>query len=459
MPALPTRFVVIIVAFSALFRQQRMWHRAASLLIGALLVSGRRTVTSVLRVLGHAQDRHFGAYHRVLSRACWSPRAASRILLQLLVRAFAPTGPLVFGLDDTIERRWGKRIRARGIYRDPVRASDHHFVKTSGLRWLSVMLLAPIPWAHRVWALPVLTVLAPSARADTRAGRHHKTLVDWARQAMRQLARWCAALAPGRALIMVADLSFAAHPLLRALAPGMTCITRLRLDGRLFAPPPPVPPGVSRWGKWARPRVVGPRLPALTTVLEDAATVWTRVAIAGWYGPRAREVELASGTALWYQGGHPVVPIRWVLIRDPAGRFDAQALLSTDPALGAEQIVAYYVRRWQVEVTFQEARRHLGLETQRQWSELAIARTTPVLLGLFSLVTLLATTLDVVRLRRAAWYPKPVPTFSDALVAVRQHCWRAALNAQIFRRPHHGAQKISARRFYHYLDAILDGAA
>jgi len=419
---LPTRFVSVIVPFAALFRQ-RPWRYGQALLLGAILTPGVRTVASVLRLLGLARERRFERYHRVLSRVAWSPRAGSRLLLGLLVRTFVPAGPLVFGIDDTIERRWGKRIRARGIYRDPTRSSRGHFVKASGLRWLAVMLLAPIPWAGRVWALPVLTALCPSERANAEAGRRHKTLTDWARQLLRQLGRWCRTLAPDRSVIMVGDLSFAALELLGALAPTMTCITRLRLDARLFAPAPPRRPGTT-----GRPRVKGERLPLLSTVLTEATTTWARVTIAGWYGEGAREIDLATGTAVWYQHGRPVLPIRWVLVRDPHGRFDPQALLSTELALSAPEIVGYFVRRWQVEVTFAETRRHLGVETQRQWSDRAIARTTPVLLGLFSLVTLLAHRLvrhGRLPVRAAAWYPKPTPTFSDALAAVRRHWWRA----------------------------------
>jgi len=420
---LPPRFVPVIVPFAGLFRQ-RTWRHAGALLVGALLAPGVRTVTSVLRILGLARERRFCRYHRVLSRASWSPRAASRMLLRLLLRAFVPDGPLVFGVDDTIERRRGKRIRAKGIYRDPVHSSHSHFVKASGLRWLSVMLLAPIPWAGRVWALPVLTALAPSERADREAGRRHKRLTDWARQLLRQTQRWCATLAPGRPVVMVADMSFAALELLAALAPTVTCVTRLRLDARLFTPAPPRRPGTN-----GRPRVKGERLPLLSARLADGTTRWHRITVAGWYGERARDVEVATGTAVWHHPGLPVLPIRWVLVRDPLGRFDPQGLLSTDIALSAVQIVGYFVRRWQVEVTFEEARRHLGLETQRQWSDRAIARTTPVLLGLFSVVTLLATRLvrdGRLPVRTAAWYAKPAPTFSDALAAVRRRWWRRA---------------------------------
>ena len=423
MATLPPRFVPVIVPFAGLFRQ-RTWRHARALLLGAILAPGVRTVASVLRVLGLARERRWVNYHRVLSRAVWSPRAASRILLGLLVRAFVPRGPLVFGIDDTIERRRGKRIRAKGIYRDPVRSSHAHFVKASGLRWLSVMLLAPIPWAGRVWALPFLTALAPSERANAEAGRRHKKLTDWARQLLRQTRRWCATLAPGRRVIMVGDMGYAALELLGALVPTTTCITRLRLDARLFTPAPPRRPGTI-----GRPRVKGERLPLLSAVLTSAATTWQRVTVPGWYGESTREIELATGTAVWQHPGLPVVPLRWVLVRDPFGCFDPQALLCTDLALTPAEVVGYYVRRWQVEVTFEETRRHLGVETQRQWSDRAIARTTPTLLGLFSVVTLLATRLvrdGSLPVRTAAWYAKRAPTFSDALAAVRRQWWRTA---------------------------------
>jgi hypothetical protein len=387
--------------------------------MGAVLVPGVRTVTGVLRVLGLAHERHFVNFHRVLSRAAWSPLAGARLLLGLLVRAFVPEGPIVLGVDDTIERRRGARIAARGIYRDPVRSSRSHFVKASGLRWLSVMLLAPIPWAQRVWALPVLTALAPSERYDQEHGRRHKRLTDYARQMLGQVSRWL----PGRKLVAVADSSFAALELLSALATRMTCITRLRLDAALYAPAAPRVPG-----RRGRPAKKGKRLTSLAQVLCNPRTRWQYMVVPHWYGPTARPLEIFSGCAVWYHAGVAALPIRWVLIRDPLHRFDPQALLCTDPDMAPLQVVQHFVRRWQVEVTFAETRRHLGVETQRQWSSLAIARTTPVLLGLFSLVTLLANRLvrsGKLPMRQAAWYVKAVPTFSDALATVRAHWWRA----------------------------------
>jgi DDE superfamily endonuclease len=417
MPDLPARFAAIIVAFAPLFRH-RTWRHAEVLLVGAILAPGKRTVTSILRITGLSRERHFVNYHRVLSRARWSTREAARLLLSLLIQAFAPTGPVILGLDDTIERRRGKHIKAKGIYRDPVRSSDAHFVKASGLRWINLMLLAPIPWAARTWALPFLTALAPSERYCRERGQRHKKLTDWARQMMLQVRRWL----PERELVLVADMGFAALELLAALSRrGVICITRLRLDAALYEPASRRRPGTK-----GRPRTKGARLPNLSDVLLRTSTRWRRVTVPGWYGEGDRVVEFCSATAVWRHGGKPVVPIRWVLLRDPLGRFSPQALLCTDPTRDPLQIIRWFILRWQIEVTFQEARAHLGVETQRQWSDQAVARTTPCLLGLFSIVTLLAAQLGQ-RSRTAvwidSWYRKSHPTFADALAAVRRQIW------------------------------------
>ena len=376
MPHLPTGFAGIILAFAPLF-VHRSWRHARVLLIGAILAPGRRTVASLLRITGRSRERRFVNYHRVLSRAAWRPRAGARILLALLVDAFTPSGPVVMAVDDTIERRWGRRIKARGIYRDPVRSSDAHFVKTSGLRWLSLMLLAPIPWAGRVWALPFLTALVPSERSCREQERRHKTLLDVGRQLILQARRWLL----GRKLVVVADSGFSALLFLDAVRrAGVIAITRLRLDAALYEPAPARLPGTV-----GRPRKKGARLPTLSEALTARHTPWQTLVVPGWYGAGERTIEIASATAVWWHAGLPVVPIRWVLIRDPEQRFLPQALLCPDLSRDPAQIVAWFVRRWQVEVTFQECRAHLGVETQRQWSGKAIARTTPCLLALFSI--------------------------------------------------------------------------
>lgn len=416
MLTLPFELTTLIVAFAPLFSKPVFKHMQV-LIGGAILAPGKRTVTSALRVMGLSADEHFQNYHRVLNRSLWSSLAASRILLSLLVAAFAPTGVLVMGIDDTIERRRGDQIKAKGIYRDPVRSSRSHMVKASGLRWLSLMLLVDIPWAGRVWALPFLTALCPSERYYKERGRTHQKLTERARQMLLVVKRWL----PQREIVVVGDSSFAALELLAAVRSELTVITRLRLDAALYEP---VPERVV--GQMGRPRKKGVRLPTLKAVLASAQTVWQRATIAGWYGEVERTVEITSGTCVWYHTGMPVVPVRWVLVRDPQEKFDAQAFLCTNVESEPAQILAWFVRRWTIEVTFEEARAHLGIETQRQWSEKAIARTTPALFALYSLITLLAARLvefNKLPVRRAAWYAKESATFSDTIAYVRRWLW------------------------------------
>jgi hypothetical protein len=206
---LPAEVTAFLALFAPLFSSS-VWYQAQILLIGAILTPGQRTVTAILSVMGLRQNPHFQNYPRVLNRARWSSRAISRHLLLILRQAFVPHGPIFLGLDDTVERRRGKKITAKGIYRDPARSSHSHFVKVSGLRWLRVMVLVPIPWVGWTWALPFLTVLAPSERYHQKCRRGHKKLTDWARQVLRQVRRWI----PQRELRVVADSSFAVLTLL-----------------------------------------------------------------------------------------------------------------------------------------------------------------------------------------------------------------------------------------------------
>lgn len=303
MNLLPVEFVSFILPFASLF-SKRTWYSVLVLITGAILAPGKRTVSAGLRVMGLSQEKHFQNYHRVLNRAVWSSRKASQILLNQLIAVFVPTGVLVMGIDDTIERRKGKRIAAKGIYRDPVRSSESHFVKVSGLRWLSLMLLVEVQWAQRIWALPFLTVLAPSERYNQTRNRRHKKLTDWARQMLAQVRRWL----PNRAIVVVADSSFAALELLDAaigLPMPVHLVTRLRLDAALYQPPPLRLPK-----QMGRPRKVGKRLPTLKTLLDEPATVWQRVTMQRWYGGRNYPVDLTSQTAVWDHTGLPPVPIR-----------------------------------------------------------------------------------------------------------------------------------------------------
>ena len=390
-------------------------------MVGAILSPGKRTVSSALNILGIGQHGDFAVYHHVLNRAQWSPLQLSRALLLLVVeRLGSSTEPLVFGIDETVERRWGRKIAAKGRYRDPVRSKDDQVVMTPGLQWVSLLLLTRIGWAGRHWALPFLTALVVSARYDRRKGRRHKTVTDYAQQMLVCLRRWL----PERDLVVVADGGYAKREFLRhcqGMSKPIVVVTKLRKDASLYQPAPP-----RRSGQIGRPRVVGARLPSPTTVLDDPATQWTSYRATG-SDSSTTMVELASGVALWYHGGPPQVPIRWVVVRYLEERRRTYALLCTDTEPEPPADIAVVSAAVAGRGTFEELRAHLGMETQRQWSERAIARTTPALFGLFSVVTLAADILigqqGGMAPRATAWYDKTSPPFADAIALVRRHLW------------------------------------
>lgn len=291
------------------------------------------------------------------------------------------------------------------------------------------MLIVPVPWSERCWSLPFLTVLAYSQKVDEEAGRRHKTTVDWTIQMIKQVSRWLAE----RSIILIGDGSFACiHLADECIQLGVkgyakvTLISRLRLDAQLFDFPGPVVPG-----KRGPKPLKGKRLPKLESLVNDPEQDWQEADVK-WYGGIVKHIHFLSGVCLWYTSGDKPVLIRWVLVIDPDGKCRPEAFFSTETELTAIQILEYFVLRWGVEVTFEESRRHLGMETQRQWSDKAIARSTPVLLGLFSIVCLMASRLvlkgEELIPQTTAWYDKKQATFSDVLALVRRHIWISRYN-------------------------------
>jgi hypothetical protein len=417
MPPLPDALILVLAPFAPLF-SHRVWLHAQVLLVGAMLAPGPRTVTAALRVVGMALERRFTNYHRVLNRARWSALHGSRILLGLLITFLLPPGAtIVVGADDTVERRSGRKIRAKGCYRDAARSSKSHIIRCFGLKWVAMMLLVPVPWSRRVWALPFLTALCwPETK---RGPRRHKTSVDWVRQMIAQVRRWW----PGRRLVLVVDGGFAAVSLaLACVKYHVAMVSRLRWDAALYHPPGLQPPS-----KRGRKPLKGERQRSLQGWAERSDTPWETVEV-HWYGGQKRKLWVFSRTALWYTPGLPPAAIRYVLVADPEGKLRMEAFFCTDPEATPVEILQWVVMRWSVEVTFAEVRAHLGVETQRQWSDQAIARTTPVLLAVFSLVTVLALQLsrdEPIPVPVTAWYHKVEPTFADCLALVRRHLWRA----------------------------------
>ncbi len=315
------------------------------LLTGTLLAHGRRTVAAALRHSGQERETSFSTFHHVLNRARWSPLAVSRQLLTTIVETFVEAGgTLELVIDETLERRWGPKISKRGHYRDSALSSRKRAVSSPGLRWIVMAVIVTLPWTKHRCALPFLCVLTTTPEVSAALGKRHKTVGMWARQMVKLVRRWC----PTLPITLLGDTAYSILEL------GLTCqeqqvslLTPFHLDAVLHALPPERDAHTI-----GRPRVVGSRLPSLEQILADPNTTWQRLTLE-WYGQGERTLEICTGTALWYRAGFAPLPIRWSL-----------------------------------ETTFEESRAHLGIETQRQWSDLAIDRTTPLLFGLYSLVTL-----------------------------------------------------------------------
>jgi hypothetical protein len=426
----PVQIQGVLVTFAPLFTRP-VWHHAPVLILGAILARGKRTVTSALRAMGLAQSRHFTNYHCVLNRAVWHATFTAKVLFGLLVALLPPGVPLQILVDETMERRNGAKIKTKGVFRDAVRSSRKKVVHCYGLRWVAMMLLVAVPWSRRPWALPFFTVQAPSEKTCRKLGKSHTSVIDRVCLGLRLVQRWL----PQRTLILVGDGAYAALELIqfcRSRLNPVTLVACFRWNAALYDyPPAPIP------GKRGRKPTKGKRQLSLKQRLADPSTVWQSLQVK-WYNGTIREVLSFSGTSLWYTPGKPPVPIRWVVVRNPAGEFEDNPLLCTDLTAIATQIIEWFVPRWNIEVTFEELRAHLGVETQRQWSARAIGRTTPCLFGLFSLVTLMAIRLlgeEQLPVAQTAWYRKEQATFSDVIAFVRRKLWAARYSVNSWSQP------------------------
>lgn len=414
---LPLEINAVLDVFQSVFSAPT-WRKVKVLLLGTVLARGRRTVASALRQSGHGDDEHYSHYHQVLNRARWSRLETARRLLRLVVTTLSGLdGVVELVIDETLERRWGRRIRCRGHYRDALASSRARAVSTSGLRWLVLAVVVRLPWSDKAWALTVWTVPAPGPKVSERLGRRHKSVAQRAGQMVRIVRRW----------LPQAQLSLSGDGAYSVVELGLTCrqaqvrlVAPLELNARLFAEPP-----ARRAGQPGRPAGVGQRLPKLSERLAEPASVWQPVRVR-WYDGRYRALHVMTGTALWYRFGLAPLPVRWLVVRDPKGRSETRAYFSTVLEDTPQAMLATVIARWSIEVTFEECRAHLGMETQRQWSDKAIDCTTPLVLGLYTLVVLFAQALHPdgrIPIHTTAWYRKRQATFADVLATVRRALW------------------------------------
>jgi len=414
--SLSPAIIAVLYQFSVLFSGSS-WQTGLTLLLGAILCRGKRTVTGILRAIGLDHVSGFSKYHRILNSLEWSAWRGSEILLKTLLKMTGQERPVIL-IDETLERRKGKKIRAKGYYRDAVRSSRSKPVNTTGLKWLVMALSFRLNFAKRAFALPFFTVLEPSEKSRKQQEKRHKTTLDWSIQMVKQLVRW----APTIPFILVGDGGFACAKLAwTCLKHKVALVSRLKMNARIYAFPEEVPAG-----KRGRRPKKGARLITFKEVLTKKDLPWEEAEIMGYEGKKKR-IKYLTDTALWGADSFEPVPIRWVLVVDPTGEMDPLPLMSTDVNLTAIRIIELFVDRWGLEVTFQETREHLGVETQRQWSDKAIARTTPILMALYTMVSLIGHCLNEespISAKKTAWYEKDVVTFSDVLKKVREVLWK-----------------------------------
>jgi hypothetical protein len=409
-----------LVQVLALHFTSPTYQRFSTLLAGALLTTGRRTVANLLRTLRQLAPGHPTDYRRVLSRAPWSGLRLGCALVRFLLDHVVPAGPVMLVGDDTVDGHPGRTVYGKARHRDAVRSSHSYTAWRYGHKWVVLAVLVAFPFARRRWALPVLIDLYRSPELDRAEKRPHKTPA----RLMCRLLRLLLLRFPDRVFVFAGDSGFGTHEVARFChrhRRRLTLVSKCHPDINLFAPPPP-------YRGTGRPRVKGGRMPKPR---EAAATARrTRLTVA-WYGGGTRRVEAATGTGQWYKAGAGLVPVRWVFVKDTTGTHRDEYLFTTDPARSADAVVGEYCGRWSIETTFQEARSALGLETTRGRCRNTVLRAAPCLFGLYTVVALLFHALpEAKRGGAVSWPGKTTVTFSDALCAVRRWLWDEAVLPQ-----------------------------
>ena len=427
MPPIKSSFLELLASFRPVFRGP-VFRNFVVLAIGAVLNQGRQTVCNILRIYPWRIEKSWSSFHHFFSTVHWSPLALSKILCSLILSRIPSDQEVILIADDTLIRRWGRNVFRISVHRDPVRSGKgQNTVYARGHEWLVLSIGFKAPHRSRVWALPVLIFpevpqkVFDQERVKTgkRVG-HYRSPTRWITLGLRLLRRWF----PARRFLLLADGSLNTHELHRFVAtdPQVEVIGHCRMDTVLHDPPPQHPSG-----KRGRPRKIGARLPSPGEAAADANAAWEKETC-HWYGNGDKEQWLLSGTACWYRPGEQVPTVKWVVIRDPERKNKDIALSTSSQRMAANAVVSTYVTRWAIETTFEEARKHLKLETAENWSKKSIQRTVPVLFGLFSLIVLwFCQQPQKTHVFRTDWYHKMEPSFSDAMMLLRSELWLQAI--------------------------------
>ena len=415
--SLPDFAVPLLRIFQPAFTQPP-YNRFLVLLLGALLTTGRCTITNLLRTARLQGSGHMSSYHRVFSHRQWSSWRLARALMTFLLTHMVPTGPVFLAGDDTVAEHPGPKVFGKGRHRDGVRSTHSYTAYRWGHKWVVLSVLITLPGATRPWALPVLVALYCSPEWHPTHRRRHKTPAHLARLLLARLIRWF----PERQFMFVGDTGYGTSETARFCSKyrrHLTLVSKFYGDAALYELPPPRPRATR-----GRPRVTGKQRPSPQEVV--AKTAQRTQLIVAWYGGAHRAIEVVTGTGSWYRMGEALVAVRWVYVHDCTGTHRDAYFFTTHITMRPQQLVECYPQRWSMETTFQECREYLHLESTKGYCQRTVLRCTPCLFGLYTLVVLLYVQLPAsARMRGAVvWQGKSTVTFSDMMTCVRRAIWQ-----------------------------------
>jgi DDE superfamily endonuclease len=413
---IPSVAVPVLSIFQPAFSTPT-YHRFRGLWLGAILTTGRQTMTNLRRTVSYHAQGHASSSPRVLSPRRWSSGALARLVMACLLTSVVPTGPVFFAADATVAERPGPTVFGKGRHRDGVRSTHSYTAYRWGQTWVVLPMLVKLPFAIRPWALPVLVALYRAPEWDQADGTRHQTPAQMARRLLARAVRWF----PERQCICVGDTGYGPSETARfgrKQSGHLTFVSKCYGDAAFYEPPPPRTRTTG-----GRPRVQGPRMASPREVVANTAPR-TRRRVA-WSGGSIRDLAVVTGTGHWYRIGAARVEVRGVYVHDRTGSHRDEYVFTTDLRLCPQQIVEGSTQRWSIEPTSQAGREYVKLESTKGDSQPTVLRLTPCLFGLYTLVGRLYLQLPrpLRTLRAVVWTGKSTVTFSAMITCLRRAGW------------------------------------